>query len=295
MRVPPVTRIIESLAEIWDGYDVLLCDLWGCLHDGRRPFRSAVEALRGARARGITVVLVTNAPRSRNEVERQLDRIGLPRDCWDVITSSGDSARAAMFRGEAGSRVWFIGAEHDLSVFEPLRIVDNPVKIVRTEPKHAEGIVCCGPEDPYADPETYRSRFADSVERGVPLLCFNPDIMVDIGTRRQWCAGALARLYSGMGGTSHYFGKPHPPIYDLARQRLGVLGKDFTASRTLAIGDGIATDIAGAVGEGIDALFVTGGLAAEETGTSEQPDPVALGDYLERENYDPAYSIGFLR
>jgi len=290
-----MTRIIESLAEISDGYDVLLCDLWGCLHDGRRPFRPAVEALRDAKARGITVVLVTNAPRSRSEVERQLDRMGLPKDCWDVITSSGDSARAAMFRGEAGSRVWFIGAEHDLSVFEPLRIVDNPVEIVRTEPEHAEGIVCCGPEDPYADPETYRPRFVASVERGVPLLCFNPDIMVDIGTRRQWCAGALARLYAGMGGTSHYFGKPHPPIYDLARQRLAVLDKDFTASRTLAIGDGIATDIAGAVGEGIDALFVTGGLAARETGTVEQPDPVALGDYLERENYDPAYSIGFLR
>ncbi len=290
-----MTRIIESLAEVVHDYDVLLCDLWGCLHDGRRPYWPAVEALRGARAGGSTVALLTNAPRSRLQVETQLDGIGVPRDCWDVITTSGDSARAAMFRGAVGSRVWFIGGERDLSVFEPLRIVDRPVEIVRTRPEEAEGIVCCGPEDPYADPEVYRPRFADPVERGLPLLCFNPDIVVDFGVRRQWCAGALARLYTSMGGTSRYFGKPHPPIYDLARRRLAAMDRNVPDSRVLAIGDGMATDIAGAAGEGIDALFVTGGLAARETGTVERPDPVALKDYLKRENYDPLYSIGFLR
>ncbi len=290
-----MTRIIESLTDIVHGYDVLYCDLWGCLHNGRCPHWPAVEALRRARARGSVVVLLTNAPRSRLQVEMQLDGIGVPRDCWDVITTSGDSARAAMFRGAVGSRVWFIGSERDLSVFEPLRIIDDPVEIVRTQPEDAEGIVCCGPEDPYAAPEVYRSRFSRLVERDLPLLCFNPDIIVDYGTRRQWCAGALARLYTSMGGTSHYFGKPHPPIYDLARQRLAVLGRDVPDSRILAIGDGIATDVAGATGEGIDVLFVTGGLAAEETGTVEHPDPAALKNYLERENYDPLYSIGFLR
>ncbi len=290
-----MTRIIESLKEIVHSYDVLLCDLWGCLHNGRLPYWAAVEALRGARAGGSTVVLLTNAPRSRIEVEKQLVGIGVPQDCWDVITTSGDSARAAMFRGAAGSRVWFIGNERDLPIFEPLRIIDNPVKIVRTRPEDAEGIVCCGPEDPYADPECYRPRFINPVDRGLPLLCFNPDIVVDYGTRRQWCAGALARLYTSMGGTSHYFGKPHPPIYDLARQRLAAMGKDASKGRILAIGDGIATDVAGAMGEGIDALFVTGGLAVEETGTAEQPDPAALRGYLERENFDPKFSIGFLR
>ena len=290
-----MTRIIESLTEISQSYDVLLCDLWGCLHNGQHPYWPAVKALRDAKSEGCAVVLLTNAPRSRFQVERQLDEIGIPRDCWDVITTSGDSARAAMFRGEVGSRIWFIGNERDLSVFEPLRIIDSPVEIVRTHPEDAEGIVCCGPEDPYADPEIYRSRFADPVERGLPLLCFNPDIVVDYGVRRQWCAGALARLYTSMGGTSRYFGKPHAPIYDLARQRLDALGRSARNSRFLAVGDGIATDVAGAMGEGIDVLFVTGGLAAEETGTVEQPDPAALTSYLERENYDPLYSIGFLR
>lgn len=295
MSVRPMTRIIESLEEISPGYDALFCDLWGCLHNGRRPFWPAVEALRAAKARGLTVVLLTNAPRSRFEVEKQLDGIGVPRDCWDVITTSGDSARAAMFRGVVGSRVWFIGSERDLSVFEPLRIIENPVEIDLSPPDDAEGIVCCGPEDPYADPEVYRPRFADAVDRDLPLLCFNPDIVVDFGTRRQWCAGALAQLYTSMGGESHYFGKPHPPIYYLARRRLAALGRNASDRRILAVGDGIATDVAGAAGEGIDALFVTGGLAAEETGTVEQPDAVALNRYLERENYDPPYSIGFLR
>ena len=119
--------------------------------------------------------------------------------------------------------------------------------------------------------------------------------MVDRGEHREWCAGALARLYTEMGGESLYFGKPHPPIYDLARRRLAELGRDVEDSRILAIGDGVLTDIAGAMGEDIDSLFITGGLAAQETKTSQQPDPEALSAYLEKENSSPSYAIGFLR
>ena len=126
-------------------------------------------------------------------------------------------------------------------------------------------------------------------------MCFNPDIVVDYGERRQWCAGALAKLYTEMGGQSLYFGKPHPPIYDLARRRLAALGKPVADNRILCIGDGIITDVAGAMGEDLDVLYITGGLAAEETRTVEQPDPDALRAYLETEEYDPIYSIGFLR
>ncbi len=290
-----MTRIVNALSEISDRYDVVFCDLWGCLHNGREPFPSAVEALRSFKARGGTVLLLTNAPRPRAEVAGQLDRIGVPDDCWDVIVTSGDAARAAMFEGAVGSKVWFIGYEHDLAVFEPLHIIDKPVDVQRVALDQAEGIVCCGPEDPYADPSVYRPQFLYAKQKGMKLLCFNPDIVVDFGDRRQWCAGALAELYTEMGGQSLYFGKPHPPIYDLAHRRLAALGKDFPNARILAIGDGIRTDVAGAMGEDIDALFVTGGLAAEDTGTVEQPDPDKLTDYLEREQYDPLYSIGFLR
>ena len=290
-----MTRIVNALSEISDHYDVLYCDLWGCLHNGREAFRPAVEALRAFKKKGGTVLLLTNAPRARAEVAKQLKVIGVPEDCWDVIVTSGDSARAAMFEGAVGSKVWFLGYESDLGIFEPLHIIDNPVPVARVVLEEAEGIVCCGPEDPYADPSVYRGQFLYAKQKGLKLLCFNPDIVVDFDGQRQWCAGALAQLYTEMGGTSLYFGKPHPPIYDLAHRRLAALGKDVPNERILAIGDGIHTDVAGAMGGDIDVLFVTGGLAAAETGTKEQPDENLLAAYIEREGFAPLYSIGYLR
>jgi len=290
-----MTQIIESLSEISDRYDAVFCDVWGCLHNGMEPFAEAVAALRAFRATGGTVVLVTNAPRAWADVAKQLDHIGVPRDSWDLIATSGDSARVAMFQGAVGDKVWFIGYERDLSVFDRMEILDDPVDVQRVPYAEATGIVCCGPEDPYADPEVYRPRFLHAKTRGLKLLCFNPDVIVDVGDRRQWCAGALARLYTEMGGESLYFGKPHPPIYDLARRRLTALGRYTPDSRILCIGDGIRTDVAGGAGEDFDVLFVSGGLAAAETRTDRQPDALALTTYLETENLDPAYTVGFLR
>jgi HAD superfamily hydrolase (TIGR01459 family) len=290
-----MTQIIPSLAEISDRYDVVLCDLWGCVHNGRQAFPEAIKALQAFRAQGGTVVMLTNAPRARAYVAEQLDRLGVPRDAWDVITTSGDSARAAMFTGAVGQKVYFIGYESDLTFFEPLNIIDSPLEITRVPLNEAEGIVCCGPEDPYADPAVYRADFLYAKQMGMKLLCANPDVIVDVGEKRQWCAGALAQLYTEMGGQSLYFGKPHPPIYDLARRRLTAMGKEVPSHRILCIGDGIITDVAGAMSEDLDALFITGGLAAVETKTSLQPDPEALHSYLETQSYDPAYSIGFLR
>jgi HAD superfamily hydrolase (TIGR01459 family) len=161
--------------------------------------------------------------------------------------------------------------------------------------EEAEGIVCTGPFDPLADPAGMRPQFLYAIQKGLKLLCANPDIVVDRGGVREWCAGALARLYTQMGGESLYFGKPHPPIYDLAHRRLGEIGRDTDNARILAIGDGAQTDIRGAMGEDIDSLFITGGLAAKETKTARQPDEAALADYLARENVSPTYAIGYLR
>ncbi len=290
-----MTQIVDSLSQVSDRYDVLLCDVWGCVHNGREVFPDAIAALQKFRAGGGTVVLLTNAPRSRFEVEKQLDKLGLPRDAWDVITTSGDSARAAMFRGAAGSNVYFMGYERDLTVFEPLKVIEDPVKITRVALDEAEGIVCCGPFDPYADPESYRPDLLYAKQKGLPLLCFNPDIVVDFGDQRQWCAGKVAQVYREMGGNSLYFGKPHPPIYDLARTRLAAMGRDFADNRILCVGDGILTDVAGAMGEDLDMLFISGGLAAEETKTVHQPEPEALAGYLADQGYDPLYTVGYLR
>jgi len=290
-----MTRIIEQLSDISQDYEALFVDLWGCLHNGVTAFPDAVEALRGFRAQGGAVILLTNAPRSRHEVMKQIEGFGIPEDCWDNIATSGDSARAAMFQGAVGQKVWFMGTEFDNSFFEPLKLVENPVEITRVPLDEAEGIICCGPFDPAADPAVMRPEFLLAKTRGLKLLCANPDIVVDRGETREWCAGALAALYTEMGGESLYFGKPHPPVYDLARRRLTEIDREVPDSAILAIGDGIRTDVLGAIGEDIDSLFITGGLAARETLTTRSPDPEALARYLDQENLHPSFAMGFLR
>ena len=290
-----MVRIIEHLSEIAYDYDAVFCDLWGCLHNGITAFPEAVEALRGFRADGGKVVLLTNAPRPRADVEKQLVQMNVPDDCWDTIATSGDSARAAMFRGVVGNKVWFMGEDRDLTFFEPLKLIDNPVEIEKVPLEEAEGIVCLGAFDAQADPAVNRPQFLYAKAKGLKLLCANPDIVVDRGDKREWCAGALAQLYAEMGGESLYFGKPHPPVYDLARRRLSELGTDIPDNRVLAIGDGIVTDIRGALGEDLDSLFITGGLAAMETRTKRQPEPDALDAFVAAQQITPTLAMGFLR
>ncbi|MBR2575493.1 MAG: TIGR01459 family HAD-type hydrolase [Loktanella sp.] len=291
-----MTRIIDNFAAIADQYDVAFVDLWGCMHNGISAFPDAVAAMRAFRAGGGKVVLVTNSPRPWESVARQISAMGVSEDCWDAIATSGDSARAAMFHGIVGQKVYFMGeSPRDDEFFTPLRIIDNPVTIETVPLDQAEGIVCCGPFDPLADIAVNRADFLYAKTKGLKLLCANPDIVVDRGEVREWCAGALAALYTEMGGESLYFGKPHPPIYDLARRRMAKLADLPADPRIIAIGDGVHTDILGAMQEEIDSLFITGGLAAHETRTTTQPEPAALARFLETAQTSATYSIGFLR
>lgn len=289
-----MTQIIGALSEIAADYDALFCDLWGCLHNGKAAYPAAVAALQAFRAQGGRVCLMTNAPRPNKYVVQQLDRTGVPRDCWDLVVSSGDAAQEAMFAGAVGRKVWHIGTDKDAGFFTdvPPEFADAPA-IERVGLDEAEGIVASGPfyEDSET-PEHYRAQFLLARERGLPMLCANPDIVVDLGETRIYCAGALAEFYESIGGKAFYFGKPHPPIYDRAR-RLMELGED---ARILAVGDGIATDVKGAAQEGIDALFVTGGLAADAFGTDvEAPVLEALLAWLRVHQMEPRYAIGRLR
>ncbi len=290
-----MTRIIETLAEISDDYDALFCDLWGCVHDGVRALPEAVAALQAFRAGGGTVVLLTNAPRPRSAVAAQIATLGVPDDAWDTIATSGDAARDAMFRGAVGHRVFFIGEERDHVFFEPLHLVENPVEITRVPLDEAEGVVVTGPLDPMAPPETLRPQLLAAKTRGLKMLSANPDVIVDKGDRREFCGGAIAELYEEMGGTVLSFGKPHPPVYDLARRRLAEFGDPVPDERILAIGDGIATDVRGAALEDLHVLFVSGGLALAETRTERHPDEGALESFLAGHGAVPEYAIGKLR
>ncbi len=291
-----MTEIIEEFAAVSDRYDAAFVDLWGCMHNGVAAMPAAVAAMQKYRAAGGIVVLVTNSPRPWDSVARQIDGFGIPADAWDAIATSGDSARAAMFRGIVGEKIWFMGeSPRDDDFFKPLSIIKDPVNIQKVPLDQAEGIVCCGPFDPLADVDVNRPEFLYAKQKSLKLLCANPDIIVDRGDVREWCAGALAALYTEMGGESLYFGKPHPPIYDLARRRLAALANAPSDPRIIAIGDGIGTDILGGVQEDLDVLFISGGLAAAETKTDRQPDPDALAQYLQDHQMSATFTIGHLR
>ena len=290
-----MTQIVNALSDISAQYDALFVDLWGCVHNGVRAFDAANKALIEYRAGGGIVVLVTNSPRPRAQVEQQLADFGVARDAWDSIASSGDSARSALFLGAVGQKIYFIGTDAELPFFEPLKLIDDPIQISHVPIEEAEGIVCTGLPTADGTPDDVRAPLLYAKQKGLKLLCANPDIIVDRGDKREWCAGAVAQAYTEIGGTSLYFGKPHAPIYDLARRRLSAIRPNISDDRILAIGDGITTDIQGAIGEGIDSLFITGGLAAKETATVTQPDPEKLSQYVVEKQLDPTYSIGFLR
>lgn len=291
-----MTNIIPSLASISERYDALFCDLWGCLHDGVSPFPAAVAALQAFRKGGGKVILVTNAPRPRSSVIKHLDFLGVPRDTWDDIATSGDATQAAMLMGVVGTRVHHIGARKDESFFTDfgpdLADLAARTPITRVPLGDAEGIVCTGlVDDSTETPADYRAQLLLGKTRGLKMLCANPDIIVDMGDKRLYCAGALAEAYSEMGGEALYYGKPHPPVYDLARRRLGL-----DDPQILCVGDGISTDVQGGVAEGLDTLFITGGIAAPNFGpVPDTPDAGLLQAWLDERQLSPTYCLGLLR
>ena len=295
-----MTEIIRSLADLSGRYDAVFCDLWGCLHNGKAAYPAAVAALQSFRKAGGKVVLLTNAPRPKFSVVKQLQGLKVPRDAWDIVSTSGDAAQMGMLSGAVGQMVHHIGAPKDEVFFtdfaDDLRdyALTRPV-IHRVPLAEAQGIVCTGLKDDLTEtPDDYRASLLMARTLGLPMLCANPDIVVDLGDKRLYCAGALAQAYEEMGGTALYFGKPHPPIYDLARRRLSESG--VSDPQILCIGDGIATDIRGGMGEGLDTLFITGGLAAEEFGTDvENPDQTLLDTWLVAQQMSPTFAMGRLR
>jgi HAD superfamily hydrolase (TIGR01459 family) len=267
MTVPP---LIEHFSALAPAYDALLCDVWGVVHNGVAAFPEACDALAQFRAAGGTVMLITNAPRPGQVVTRLLDRLAVPRAAYDDIVSSGDVTRAEI-AARPQRRLFHIGPERDLPIFTGL-----DVQFVSLEA--ADYAVCTGLRDDESEtPEHYRELLSAMRERRLFMLCANPDLVVERGDKRVYCAGAIADLYAELGGEVLYAGKPHPPIYARALDRIAALrGSRPPLSRLLAIGDSVRTDVKGAIGFGIDCLFVSGGIHAEELGGRQRPDPAAI-------------------
>lgn len=277
MSVSALPPLAPSFAALAPRYDLVLCDVWGVLHNGVVGSQAAAEALVRARAGGASVILVSNAPREPEGVARILDGFGIPRDAYDAIVTSGMVTNALLAK-RPGVRMWHLGPERDLGIYEGL-------DLTLTGLDEAELIVCTGLfDDTVETPAHYADTLKAARARALPFICANPDIVVERGGDLIWCAGAIAEAYAELGGEVVFCGKPHRPIYETAFATAEKLrGAPVAPSRALAIGDALRTDLAGALGVGIDCLFVAAGIHAGELGLEHgaDVDPAALARLLD--------------
>lgn len=277
-----MTALTDRFSTLAPRYDVILSDVWGVTHNGIAATPEACEALVRFRRGGGTVVLITNAPRRGFAVEKQLVHFGVPDEAYDDIVSSGDVTCGEIAK-RPGQSIFHLGPQRDISIFDGLGAVFAPVE-------KADYVVCTGLfHDDGETPDDYRGLIATMRERGMPMICGNPDVVVERGDHLVYCAGAIADIYAHAGGDVLYAGKPYRPIYEMALKKAeGLRGSAVDSKRVLAIGDSVRTDVKGAQAFGVDCLFVTAGIHAEELGDRDNPDLAALRKIFAAAGVDPA-------
>ncbi len=278
--------IIDKLDAVAEGYQAILCDVWGVIHNGVRAFPEACAALARMRKSGLPVVLVPNAPRRHDAIMAQLRSLGVPDESYDRVVTLGDVTRDLISQGPR--RVFHLGAERDLGIYDGL-----DVELV--EEFEADAVVCTGLfDDDTETPDDYREMLQRLRARDLPFICANPDIVVERGDSLVWCAGALARDYALIGGRTKIAGKPHAPIYQATMAAVGQLSETGTDERSqvLAIGDGMMTDVKGAIENGFDVLYVSGGIHYRDYGDDPmRPDPTRLKGFFDSHALHPIASI----
>ncbi|MER0236613.1 TIGR01459 family HAD-type hydrolase [Fulvimarina sp. MAC8] len=278
------SRRIETLKDVTDGYGAIICDVWGVVHNGVSKFAAAEEALLSARHNGLKVVLLTNSPRPHDGVVAQLEGMGFDGNAYDDIVTSGDATRELIAKGEGP--IYHIGPERDLDLFKGLEAERVPME-------EATRVVASGLFDDESEtPDDYRKLLKDLRDRELPMICANPDVVVQRGDKLIYCAGAIAREYAALGGSVAFAGKPHTPIYELAAERIGF--GDDERYRILAIGDGMPTDIRGAHSFGLDVLFITRGIHGDEL-DSIDPSAESVTRLLDKNGLRARYYMPALR
>jgi HAD superfamily hydrolase (TIGR01459 family) len=250
--------LLEHSRDILARYDIIVCDVWGVVHDGVRANEPSCDALVRARAAGATVALLSNFPGSGAMAAEVLDEKGVSREAYDALVTSGDITRARI--AETGvRRIFHIGTRYDRTLYQGL-----PVELVEAE--RAEMVVATELRDYWREtPEDYRPLLERLRARELPFLCGNPDFVVHVGEHLLPCAGALALIYEELGGEVYWAGKPHRPAFEAALKAAdAVRGRPRAGARLLMIGDTVRTDLAGAEASGLDALFVVGGVHRDE-------------------------------
>lgn len=289
----PQPVILPGLAQVAHRYDAFILDLWGCVHDGLKPYPGVPETLAAMRTAGKRVLMLSNVPRRVAPVREMLGRMGIGPELYDVILSSGESAwRALKLRNDpahaALGRVGYhLGPARDVTIFE-----DDAA--TRTEDiEAADFILCTGPREDFAPLDVHEDLLARCRARNLPMLCANPDLWVMRGDKRLICAGLIAQRYAAMGARVIYHGKPHPPVYNTALELLGGIAR----GRALCVGDGVLTDIAGANASGFDSALIPGGIHGEPHGLfmGELPEPARLALLLAEHDARPTYAIPCLR
>lgn len=278
---------LTGLGEIAADYDILLCDVWGVIHNGRESWPEACAALTRFNQQGGHVVLISNSPRPSSDVVAQLDRLGVPRDSWKAFVTSGDATRAELARRAPGP-AWIIGPDRDWPLYEGLGLE------TAGGAADAAFISVTGPVDDETEtPEDYRERLSQGVARDLELICANPDRVVQRGDRLIYCGGSLADLYESLGGRVTMAGKPFGPIYDLAvdeGERL--LGHPVNRARVLCIGDGVVTDVLGANRQALDCLFIAQGIHGDAArGPDDRLDPARAAELLKAETTYARYAM----
>jgi len=265
---------LSGLSAIAGRYDVVLSDVWGVVHNGVAAYPSAVEALVKFRERGGRVVLITNAPRPSGPVINMLDHLDVPRAAYDAVVTSGDATRT-MIGHYAGKVIHHVGpATADDALYEGL-------DVRRGSAEEADAVVVTDLDTDDDTPDMYTDRIALWLKRGLPLICANPDKVVEIGEQIVYCGGALADIYEELGGEVLMAGKPYAPIYNEALALAEkAAGRSIEKSRILAIGDSVRTDAMGAADFGIDLLFITGSIHAGELDAFGEPDPERIRAFV---------------
>ncbi len=257
---------LDGAASLSARFRAWACDVWGVIHNGVRPVEPTIEALIRHRRAGGLVILLTNAPRPAAAVRAQLDEIGVAHAAYDAIVSSGDVTRS-LLAARPGQKLYHLGPDRDKPLLTGL---DAPLVPV----EKADYVLCSGfHDDENETPDDYRPILERMRACGLPMLCANPDIIAGRGGRQIYCGGALARVYEQLGGEVTYAGKPYAPIYDMTQRRFSELaGRPVGRAGMLAIGDGVATDMGGAIRADIAALFVASGIHADEAQEQEGVD-----------------------
>ncbi|MFK0384847.1 TIGR01459 family HAD-type hydrolase [Agrobacterium sp. NPDC090273] len=272
---------IATLGEITAEFDVVLSDVWGVLHNGVAAFPDAAKALQAAREAGKTVVLITNSPRPAPGVITQLRALGVSDEAYDRIITSGDVTRGLIAEGP--EKVFLLGPERDLPLLDGLAVE-------RVGEAEAQSVVCTGFfDDETETPEDYTDMLKGFIARKVPMICANPDLVVERGERIIPCAGAMAAYYEQLGGEVRIAGKPHSPIYDACLAAAKDVRGNFDKTRVLAIGDGMPTDVKGAISSGLELLYISGGIHAAEYTLNGQTDEALLNAYLKGQGAAPGW------